>query len=124
MSHDTYTVDYAPPYVTPTHPAAAPEWPGRPQAYGDIAAAAETCDPDPPRGSALVARPALGLWGLAAAAERSGSCPPYRSCESPRGSGPPRAAALREQRPRGAAAYPMVRLFSCPTTITVADSDR
>ena len=79
-----------------------------------IGAAVETCDPDPPRGSALVARPALGLWGLAAAAERSGSCPPYRSCESPRGSGPPRAAALREQRPRGAAAYPHGAAFLLP----------
>ena len=70
-------------------------------------------DPDPPRGSARVARPALGLWVVAAAVERSGY-PPYRSCESPRGSGPPRAAALREQRPRGATAYPHGATFPLP----------
>ena len=79
-----------------------------------VVAAAVERDPDPPRGSARAARPALGLWVVAAAVEHSGSYPPYRSCESPRGSGPPRAAALREQRPRGATAYPHGATFLLP----------
>jgi hypothetical protein len=44
-----------------------------------------TCDPDRPRGSARVARPAPGLWVVATDVEHSGSYPPDRSCESPRG---------------------------------------